>query len=226
MVILWVCIIVFVIFLFFVIYDGKNKEKTEFMMGLIAKIPNFTPSALLQSAEVWFAIDQQSKTCVALVRYEKETKIHEMPFDEITGVEIESIEGSTSTVKSGLLKFDTNSPVVSLGIRITFSYSELPFMLIPLYFRSQTGNSSERTDENDRLVRATESANYWHGLLKSIVLANAKNNNSISTPISTAITCISSSLDTLFKLYSSGALSDEEYKAAKNRILQTPLLQN
>lgn len=218
MVLLWFFAIVFIIFVIVTVVSLNTNEKLQNIVEAIRDTPNFSLSNLLLTTDRGFAIDSSSKVSVVAVKHGSEIKTFVIPYNQITGVEIERVEGATTSNKTGLFKFTTNSALVSLTMRITFSNLEIPLLRVLLYQKTLNRNSSDTDYESKLQNEACEQANLWHGILSSIVLSNQQNKGSDITKPDVVL-----SLESLASLHNSGVLTDDEFKTAKTRILEKVL---
>jgi hypothetical protein len=189
------------------------RGQTESVAHALGTIPGITPHHLICCSTIGVALDQTTKRMGLVINVRDEITVRTYPFSAITGVDIERTDGASTTKRTGQATFKTNDSLRKLTLAITLADGEIPLIRYPLYVSFQD-NPSLLQD------RAVEQANLWRGLLSSIVRENAavvdSGNEALAAPQSSGL---ASELDKLDRLHRTGALTSDEFQAAKLRLL-------
>ena len=204
-------LLVFLIVIGFILYvNYSNNEKIDLIGKELIKIPEFSITNSLISAEKGIVFDQKNEKIGIALKFNKEIKTYVVDCNKLTGVEIELLEGKSTTKKRLFSDISTERSYESIVLCITFSDFEISSFRISLY------NSPDKPDALSKMKerQCIETANVWRSQLMSII-----RNNQLPIKIESGAK-MTAEIEKLYELFQNGILSEDEFKFAKAKIFQ------
>ena len=201
----------------------RNFRQSE-LLGYIKSLPDFVLIEHLASPNVAIGLDTHSRKIGIANRGCSPISCQAVPYSDLTGVYIHRAEGASSKIsRSGLVGFTSAGTVSSISLAITFSNTSQGSVILNLF--DQTGN--RRVDDIQR-QSAFQLAHSWHSKLKQIIQSNeAARSEKITISAVRAKDSVhpenfADQLERISRLRAEGSLSENEFAAAKQRILGEP----
>lgn len=205
-------IVVVAVAIIIAIAIALSKQRPEVEQAL-KNISGFVPSQMFASPTKGIALDQASESLAIALFVQGRIETRVFPNHCVTGVDIECTEGASVTKKTGFVSFTTEKSLHEITLCVTLSDQEIPLFRIRLYV------AAGKPDAASSLLQrqAMEQANLWRGLLSSIIRTNYGPSPRLAT---TDTSSIAANIESLHRLHEAGALSDQEFQAAKTRLLE------
>ena len=181
-----------------VINVGAKKRDLEVVLrGIVG----FAPDEFLVSAVGGIALDMKARK-IALARVnDGRTEAYALPFSAITGVELDVFRESSTvkTKKTGFVSFESNSAPTSIELTITLTTGRYTDFRVPVGTMGQ--------------------ANEWKGKLLGVMRAGARSDGNRDVRAHEGA-ALADAIGELFRLRQAGALTEDEFRAAKAQALE------
>lgn len=203
----------------------SSARKTSENMGALAQalklIPDFFPDKVSLSPTKGIAVDQKNQRLAIAMNLNDKIETRIFPYSNITGVEIETVDGAARTKKSGSDKFITETALREIILCLTFSDQEIPVFRISMY---SNPDGKPNIVLNNLQRKAAEETSIWRCIISSAVRVNNIAPNESRPRLnggSSSSADIASNIESLYRLHQAGALTEQEFVAAKAKIINT-----